>query len=161
MNSVLTAGCLGCGMLLGGVAVADEKMSADDMISQHMVAQALLTAYFIDAARKAGMDTAGINAVLAEIAEHSVISEFRISDESGEIAFSNIQGADFAFSTDPEAGTQTAPFAVLLGGMERVVAQQARPRELDAAIFKYVAVAGIDQPRIVQVGISAAEFGTH
>ena len=158
MNSVLTAGCLGCGMLLGGVAVADEKMSADDMISQHMVAQALLTAYFIDAARKAGMDTAGINAVLAEIAEHSVISEF---DESGEIAFSNIQGADFAFSTDPEAGTQTAPFAVLLGGMERVVAQQARPRELDAAIFKYVAVAGIDQPRIVQVGISAAEFGTH
>ena len=161
MNSVLTAGCLGCGMLLGGVAVANEKMSADDMISQHMVAQALLTAYFIDAARKAGMDTAGINAVLAEIAEHSVISEFRISDESGEIAFSNIQGADFAFSTDPEAGTQTGPFAVLLGGMERVVAQQARPRELDAAIFKYVAVAGIDQPRIVQVGISAAEFGTH
>ena len=161
MKRVLTAVCLGCCMLMGGVAVADEQMSADEMISQHMVAQALLTAYFIDAARKAGMDTAGINAVLAEIAEHSVISEFWISDESGQIAFSNIQGADFAFPTDPEAGTQTAPFAVLLGGMERVVVQQARPRELDAAIFKYVAVAGIDQPRIVQVGISAAEFGTH
>ena len=56
MKRVLTAGCLGCCMLLGGVAVADEKMSADDMISQHMVAQALLTAYCIDAARKAGMD---------------------------------------------------------------------------------------------------------
>ena len=158
MKRVLTAACVGCCLLLGGVAVADGGPSADTISSQHMIAQAMLTAYFIDAARKAGMDTEEINAVLARVAEQSIISEFWISDENGQIAFSNIQGADFAFPTDPEAATQAAPFAVLLGGMESAVVQEARPRELDAAIFKYVGVAGVDQPRIVQIGISAAEL---
>ena len=40
------------------------------------------------------------------------------------------------------------------------VIQDAQPRQLDQAIFKYVGVAGIDQPRIVQVGVSAAELGS-
>ena len=88
------------------------------------------------------------------------LSEFWISDGNGQIAFSNIQGADFAFPTDPKAGTQAAPFAVLLDGMESVVVQEAQPRELDAAIFKYVGVAGVDQPRVVQVGISAGELSS-
>ena len=158
MKRVLTAACVGCCLLLGGIAVADGGLSADTLSSQHMIAQALLTAYFIDAARKAGMDAEEINAVLAKVAEQSIISEFWISDETGQIAFSNIQGADFAFPTDPDAGTQAASFAVLLDGMESAVVQEARPRELDAAIFKYVGVAGVDQSRIVQVGISAAEL---
>ena len=158
MKRVLTAACVGCCLLLGGVAAADGGPSADTISSQHMVAQAMLTAYFIDAARKAGMDPEEINAALTRVAEQSIISEFWISDENGQIAFSNIQGADFAFPTDPDAGTQAARFAVLLGSMEQVVVQEARPRDLDAAVFKYVGVAGIDQPRIVQVGISAAEL---
>ena len=158
MKRVLTAACVGCCLLLGGIAVADGGPSADTVSSQHMIAQAMLTAYFIDAARKAGMSAEEINAALAKVAEQSIISEFWISDENGQIAFSNIRGADFAFPTDPEAGTQAAPFAVLLGGMERAVVQEAQPRELDAAIFKYVGVAGVDQSRIVQVGISAAEL---
>ena len=44
--------------------------------------------------------------------------------------------------------------------METVVIRDAQPRQLDQAIFKYVGVAGIDQPRIVQVGVSAAELGS-
>ena len=160
MKRVLTAACVGCCLLLGGIAVADGGPSADTISSQHMIAQAMLTAYFIDAARKAGMAAEEINTALAKVAEQSIISEFWISDENGQIAFSNIQGADFAFPTDPEAGTQAASFAVLLGGMESVVVQEARPRELDAAIFKYVGVAGVDQSRIVQVGISAAELSS-
>lgn len=47
---------------------------------------------------------------------------------------------------------------MLLHGAVNVVIQDAQPRELDAAIFTYVGVAGIDQPRIVQVGVSAAEL---
>ena len=65
----------------------------------------------------------------------------------------------FAFPTDLDAGSQAAPFAVLLQGTEQVVIQDAQPRELDAAIFKYVGVAGVDQLRIVQVGVSAEELG--
>ncbi len=150
---------IGVCLLAGGVAAADEE-SALDAISGHMVAQAMLTAHLIDAALQAGMDADQINAVLADIADNSVISEFWISDETGQIAFTNMPGTGFAFPTDPDAGTQAAPFAALLTGEEQVVIQDAQPRELDAAVFKYVGVAGIDQPRIVQIGVSAAELET-
>ena len=144
-------------LLLNGLAVAEEK-SADAMASGHMVAQAVLTAHFIDAALKAGMSTDDINAVLAKVAEQTVISEFWISDEAGRIVFTNIPGTEFVFPTDPEAGSQAAPFATLLSGDETVVVQGVLPRELDAAPFKYVGVAGVDQTRIVQVGLSGAEM---
>ena len=58
-----------------------------------------------------------------------------------------------------DAGTQAAPFAALFGGLTGVVVQDAQPRQLDAAVFKYVGVAGVDQTRIVQVGVNAAELG--
>ncbi len=157
MRKLLTALCAGLCLLSGGVAVADEAETLD-AISAHMVAQATLAAHFIDAALQAGMDAEEINAVLADIADSSVITEFWISDETGRIAFTNIPGTEFAFPTDPDAGTQAAPFAALLQGKVNVVIQDAQPRELDAAIFKYVGVAGIDQARIVQVGVSAAEM---
>ena len=145
------------GLLLNGLALADEN-STDAMVSGHMVAQAMLTAHFIDAALKAGMSTDDINAVLAKVADQTVISEFWISDETGRIVFTNFPGTTFTFPTDPEAGTQAAPFAALLSGGEAVVVQGVQPRELDAAPFKYVAVAGVDQPRIVQIGLSGAEM---
>ena len=157
MKRLLTVLCAGLCLLASGVVVADEAETLD-AISHHMVAQAMLAAHFIDAALQAGMDAEQINAVLTDIADNSVITEFWISDETGQIAFTNIPGTEFAFPTDPDAGTQAAPFAVLLQGKVNVVIQDAQPRELDAAIFKYVGVAGIDQPRIVQVGVSAAEL---
>ena len=143
--------------ILTGFAASEEK-STDAIVSQHMVAEAMLTAHFIDAALKAGMSTDDINAVLAKVADQTVISEFWISDETGRIAFTNFPGTVFTFPTDPEAGTQAAPFATLLNGAETVVVQGVQPRELDAAPFKYVGVAGVDQPRIVQVGLSGAEM---
>jgi len=158
MKKLLTVLCAVVCLLASGVVVADEAATLD-AISAHMVAQAMLTAHFIDAALKAGMDADQINAVLADIADNSVISEFWISDETGQIAFTNIPGTGFAFPTDSDAGTQAAPFAMLLQG-GGVVIQDAQPRELDAAVFKYVGVAGIDQVRIVQVGVSAADLGS-
>ena len=143
--------------ILTGFAAAEEK-STGAIVSDHMVAEAMLTAHFIDAALKAGMSTDDINAVLAKVADQTVISEFWISDETGRIAFTNFPGTAFTFPTDPEAGTQAAPFAALLSGDEAVVVQGVQPRELDAALFKYVGVAGVDQPRIVQIGLSGAEM---
>ena len=143
--------------ILAGFAAAEEK-STDAIVSDHMVAQAMLTAHFIDAALKAGMSTDDINAVLAKVADQTVISEFWISDETGRIAFTNLPGTAFTFPTDPEASTQAAPFATLLSGAESVVVQSTQPRELDAVQFKYVGVAGVDQSRIVQIGLSGTEM---
>ena len=158
MKRLLTVVCIGVCLLASGVTAADERPLFLDETSRHMVAQAMLAAHFIDAALQAGMDADQSNAVLADIADNSVISEFWISDETGRIAFTNIPGTEFAFPTDPDAGTQAAPFAVLLQGKVNIVIQAEQPRELDAAVFKYVGVAGVDQPRIVQVGVSAAEL---
>lgn len=145
-------------VFLGGVAMGTHQPAADDAVSKHMVAEATLAAHFVDAALRAGMDRDAINGVLRRIADETVISEFWVSDENGQIAFTNIDGVDFTFPTDPAADSQAAPFAALLTGDETVVVQGAAPRVLDGAVFQYVGVAGVDQPRIVQVGLSAAEL---
>lgn len=140
--------------------VSNARMSSvSDVVSDHMIAEATLTAHYVDAALQAGMTAEEINAALSRIAAQTVIDEFWISDADGRIAFTNVPGTEFAFPTDPGAGTQAAPFAVLLSGDAAVVAQGTQPRELDGMPFKYVAVAGADQPRIVQVGVAGTSAG--
>ncbi len=148
---------LGLCLALGGVVAADRARAADDAVSRHMVAQAMLTAHFIAAALKAGMSKDDINAALTKVAAGSAISEFWISDEQGRIEFTNIPATSFKFPTDPAGKGQAAPFAALLDGSKTVVVQGFQARELDAKMFKYVGVAGVDKRRIVQVGVAQAD----
>ncbi len=151
-KALIAALILGLCLTLG---VGVEKTRAmDDAVSKHMVAEATLTAHFIAAALKAGMSKADINAVLAKVAKESAISEFWISDEKGRIEFTNIPGTSFKFPTDVNAKSQAAPFAALLSGAKKAVVQGFQPREFDGKSFKYVGVAGVDKPRIVQVGVA-------
>lgn len=138
--------------------MADPTPSGE-ILSNHMVGEALLVARFIDAATRAGMGREEINGALADTAERSAISEIWVTDEAGRVDYTNVEGASFEFPTDPEAGTQAAPFAALLGGGETVVVQDFCERELDGERYKYVGVSGIDKARIVQVGVSAREAG--
>jgi HAMP domain-containing protein len=62
---------------------------------------------------------------------------------------------DFTFSPDPKKQPQAHIFWPLLTGERRTVVQEARQREVDTQVFKYAGVAGIDKPRIVQVGYQA------
>ena len=158
MKALLTAATLSALSLVGSHGLAEDvqKSSAPDAIGQHMAAEALLTAHFIDAAREAGRSAEEINAVLASIAERTVLAEFWVTDGDGQVVHTNIEGSTFQFPTDPAAGTQAAPFAALLDGSKTVVVQGARPRESDGRIFRYVGVAGVDEPRIVQVGMTGA-----
>ena len=154
MPKLLTIAILILTLTLATAACAsgDSADVSDETLTEHMVAEATLTAHYIDAALKAGMMPEEINATLARIAGATVIDEFWVSDESGAVAFTNVAGLDFTFPTDPNGGTQAAPFAHLLLGSKDVVAQEAQPRESDGALFQYVGVAGVDRPRIVQVG---------
>lgn len=160
MKRILIAMAVGAGLALSGTAIATKlkEASLQTVNSDHMVAQATLTAYFIDAAIRAGMSTEMIDSALAEIADQTKISEFWISDENGRIEFTNIGGTTFQFPTDPEGDSQAAPFAALLQGSEEVVVQNLQEREYDGELFKYVGVAGVDKTRIVQVGMSALEL---
>ena len=143
-----------CAVLGGGVLTAQRARAADDAVSRHMVAQAMLAAQFVAAAVQAKMSAEEINAALAKVAAGSAISEFWISDETGAIEFTNIPGTGFKFPTDPAGKSQAAPFAALLDGSKSVVVQGFQTRELDKKVFKYVGVAGVDKRRIVQVGVA-------
>ena len=149
--ALVVAGC--------GAREDDTLSRSEAAVADHMVAQATLAAHYIAAATSAGMSANEINASLARIADQTLIAEFWISDETGRVVFTSAPGVEFTFPTDPNAGTQAAPFAQLLAGSKQVVIQGVEPRELDQKPFMYVGVAGVDRPRIVQVGIPGSALG--
>jgi adenylate cyclase len=126
----------------------------EDIIARQMVGQAMLASNYVAAAEKAGMKPAEINAALKAIAAKSAIQEFWITDSSGHAYLTNM-GIEFTFSPDPAKQPQASAFWPLIAGTKDVVIQAARKREIDNRVFKYVGVAGIDKPRIVQVGLGA------
>jgi hypothetical protein len=125
----------------------------DDLIARHMIGQAMLAAQFVAVAEKAGMMPAQINGVLNTVTGSSAIEEFWITDSAGHAYLTNT-GIDFTFSPDPAKQPQASAFWALLDGRDKIVVQETRKRELDDRVFKYVGVAGVDKPRIVQVGVS-------
>ena len=92
--------------------------------------------------------------MLKGVAEKSAVQEFWITDPSGHAYLTNT-GVDFTFSPDAAKQPQASAFWPLISGDKKIVIQQARKREIDNQVFKYVGVAGVDKPRIVQVGVAA------
>jgi len=131
--------------------------TCEDKIASHMVGEAMLAAQFVAAAEKNGMGADAINAALKDIAGKSAIEEFWITDSAGHAYLTNT-GIDFTFSSDAKKQPQASAFWPLITGAQKVVIQNARKREIDNKIFKFVGVAGVDKPRIVQVGVSAANL---
>ena len=134
-------------------STSSRAAGCDDLIARHMIGQAMLTAQFVAVAEKAGMMPAQINSALNAVAESSAIEEFWITDSAGHAYLTNT-GIDFTFNPDPAKQPQAAAFWALLDGREKIVVQDTRKREIDNRVFKYVGVAGVDKPRIVQVGVS-------
>ena len=126
----------------------------EDIIARHMVGEALLAAHLVALAEKAGLKPAEINATLKSIAEKSAAQEFWITDSAGHAYLTNT-GVDFTFSPDAAKQPQASAFWPLITGAKDIVIQAARKREIDDRVFKYVGVAGVDKPRIVQVGVGA------
>ena len=141
------------------VASASPARAADceDKIARHMVGEAMLAAQFVAAAERNGMTSTGINGILKEVADNSAIQEFWITDSAGHAYLTNT-GIDFTFSSDAGKQPQASAFWPLITGAKKVVIQNARKREIDNKVFKYVGVAGVDKPRIVQVGVGAANL---
>ncbi|MGA7232356.1 MAG: hypothetical protein WBX95_15660 [Xanthobacteraceae bacterium] len=145
-----------CLALFAGSSPA-RAAGCEDTIARHMVGEAMLAAQFVAAAEKNGVTTEGINGILKDIAAKSAIEEFWITDSSGHAYLTNT-GIDFTFSSDAKKQPQASAFWPLITGAKTVVIQNARKREIDHKIFKFVGVAGVDKPRIVQVGVSAANL---
>jgi hypothetical protein len=132
----------------GGQASADVEAAMGD----HMLAEARIAAHLVAVAEASGLTTAEINARLRHLADTTVVDEFWITDEEGH-AYLRTDPTDFQFSPDPQVQPQASEFWPLLTGERSEYVQVARVREIDSQVFKYAAVAGVDKPRIVQVGV--------
>ncbi len=126
----------------------------EQVVSDHMLTEATLAAHLIALSEKAGMDAAAANKMFLDIIDQSVIDEIVITDSNG-YAFINKPQFDFTFSPDPNQQPQAHVFWPLLTSDKRQVVQAVMTREVDDQKYKYAAVAGVDKPRIVQVGLNA------
>jgi adenylate cyclase len=77
-----------------------------------------------------------------------------VASASAATPHAGITWSNFTFSRDPAKQPQASAFWALIDGSKKIVIQEARKREIDDKVFKYVGVAGVDKPRIVQVGVS-------
>jgi phosphoserine phosphatase RsbU/P len=136
-----------------GAGVMKDVESA---IGEQMVVEATMAAHLVAIAEAAGLSTKEINRRLKQIADNTALDEIWITDEKGHAYLRNVPEIDFTFSPDPKEQPQAHVFWPLLTGKAKSVVQEARQREVDTQVFKYVGVSGVDKPRIVQVGYHAA-----
>lgn len=143
--------------LLARSAEFADRVPADveRALGQQMVAEAAIAAHLVAIGEAAGLTPDQINAHLQAITRTSPIDEFWITDEKGHAYLRSEPNIDFSFDPDPQKQPQAHVFWRLLTGDRAPVVQEARRREVDDQVFKYAAVAGVDKPRIVQVGYNA------
>jgi len=134
---------------------AQVTSDVEKAIGEQMIVEATIAAHLVALAEAAGVGAKELNRRLKQIADDTVLDEIWITDERGHAYLRNITDVDFTFSPDRERQPQAHAFWPLLTGKNKTVVQDARQREIDTQIFKYVGVAGVDKPRIVQVGYHA------
>lgn len=127
----------------------------ENAIGEQMIVEATIAAHLVTLGEAAGVGAKEINRRLRQIADDTVLNEIWITDEKGHAYLRNIAEIDFTFSPDRERQPQAHAFWPLLTGKNKTVVQDARQREIDTQVFKYAGVAGVDKPRIVQVGYHA------
>lgn len=144
-------------LLARSVAFAVEiPREVEAEIGEQMKTQANLVAELVAIAEKWRVPPKEVLESLRRVKQSSS-SDFLATDSEGRITIHTDESAgDFVFSADATVQPQAHIFHKLLAGSLPAVVQEARKREVDNRVFKYVGVGGIDRPRIVQVGMEAA-----
>jgi methyl-accepting chemotaxis protein len=143
--------------LLGRSAIIAQQVPDDveKEIGSQMVVQATLAAHLVAIAEAAALPPGQINAHLWAVTRTTALNEIWITDSHGQAYLRPRGAAPFTFSPDPRRQPQAHVFWPLLTRQQRVVEQAATKREIDDQVYKYVGVAGVDKPRIVEVGYHA------
>ena len=151
---------------MGEISLANVARTLDATLDGQMAAQARIAAHLVAAAEAAGQAPDEVIATLDAVTAATVLDEFWITDAQGFAYLTNVRDESgalvpFRFDPDPAVQPQASKFYVLLAAPpdgDDFITQPAQVREIDQEVYKYVAVGGVDQPRIVQVG-NALAFG--
>ena len=146
------------------ISLAAVARSLDALMNAQMTAQARITAHLVAAAEAAGEEPDRVVRTLEAVAAGTAVDEFWITDEQGVAYLTTVRddsGAmvPFQFNPDPEVQPQASVFHRLLASpldSDDVITQEARVREIDHGVYKYVGVSGVDRHRVVQVGSALA-----
>ncbi len=93
------------------------------------------------------MDT---NAMIA-LAKSIGVDEIHVMNGDGVLTHGNIEGF---YGFDFNTADQTKPFLDLIGQTDGTLVQEPSERGTDAVLFQYIGVSRIDEPGIVQIGLS-------
>ena len=128
------------------------NQEVEDQITREMTNTAQAIALLVAAETEAGSSDDEINFRINQLETVSTIDEIWVTDEHGKVTHSSGAGTSFTFSPDSLEQPDGARFWPLLTGQRNRVSMEIARRELDGIWYKYVAVAGVDRPRIVRVG---------
>src|SRR5436309_14460573 len=95
LAAILISLIMGCS---GGASAG--AADCEDLMTRHMVGEALLAAHFVALAEKTGMKSPDVNATFRQIAANSAIAEFSITDSSRDAYWTN-PGHDFTLLPAP------------------------------------------------------------
>jgi two-component system, sensor histidine kinase and response regulator len=131
----------------------------EEAIGDQMILQARIAAHLVATDEKAGMSPAEISEQLKQIAsfakdQRGFDYEFWITDSSGK-AYLKTERVDFTFKPEQRQAGKFLPLLESGTQHKDFVVQEARQREIDTFVYKYVGVSGVDKPRIVQIGYKA------
>ncbi|ALG73088.1 protein phosphatase [Azospirillum thiophilum] len=146
------------GMLARGAAQArDIPQEVDALLSERLLSEATLTAHLVALAEAAKLPPRAINDRLKQIAEAGGPDEMWITDNRGRAYLHNQPGPDPTFGQDAKGGPRHGTYAGLLNRSPAALASE--PAMEGGRLMKFAGVAGVDRPRIVQVGAEVRRLG--
>lgn len=149
---------LAAGLLARGAAQSrDIPQDVDALLSERLLSEATLTAHLVALAETAKMAPRAINDRLKQIAEAGGPDEMWITDNRGRAYLHNLPGSDPLFGQDAKGGPRHGAYAGLLNRSPASVVSE--PAMENGKLMKFAGVAGVDKPRIVQVGADLRRLG--
>lgn len=145
--------------LLARSAVQAREVPRDveALLGDRLVSEATLTAHIVALMEGAKTPPKPISDKLKAIAEAGGPDEVWVTDNRGRAYIHNLPGPDITFGSDVKAQPLHAPFYGLLNrAPEKVVIDAATE---GGKLMKFAGVAGVDKPRIVQVGADVRRLG--
>ncbi|CAO3409938.1 PP2C family protein-serine/threonine phosphatase [Azospirillum largimobile] len=149
----LTAGLLARGAAQAG----DLPREVDALLSERLLSEATLTAHLVALAETAKLAPKAINDRLKQIAESGGPDEMWITDNRGRAYLHNVPGPDPVFGQDAKGGPRHGAYSGLLNRSPASLASE--PAMENGRLMKFAGVAGVDRPRIVQVGADMRRLG--
>ncbi|KAA0684031.1 PP2C family protein-serine/threonine phosphatase [Roseomonas genomospecies 6] len=127
------------------------------LLGDRLLSEATLAAHLVAVMEAGKAPIRTVTDRLKSVAESGGPDEIWVTDNRGRAYLHNIPGPDITFGPDPKAQPRQAPYYGLLNrAPEKVVTDAATE---GGKLMKFAGVAGVDKPRIVQVGADVRRLG--